>query len=99
VSIKQGASTRLFRAARSAYAIRGPFVGFVFTGVRLCVDQNLENATISGSPPWTRPVDEQIIDVIHKGVYAPVTGYVSFLNPDFAVLIERPSQIRDVWIQ
>jgi len=39
-------------------------------------DQTLENATGVGAPPWTWPVDEQIIDLIHKGIYAFTTGAV-----------------------
>lgn len=69
------------RALMSTYGYRGPFVDFIFTGVRLCVDQSLENWTGAGSPPWTWPVSEQVIDVLHKGVFACVTGFVRVSLP------------------
>jgi hypothetical protein len=37
-------------------------------------DQTLENATGVGAPPWTWPVDEQVIDLLHKAIYAYATG-------------------------
>jgi hypothetical protein len=45
--------------------------------LRLLNDQALENATGVGSPPWTWPVDEQVIDLVHKGIYAAATGIVA----------------------
>jgi hypothetical protein len=45
--------------------------------LRLANDQFLENATGAGAPPWTWPVDEQVIDLAHKAVYAFVAGYVA----------------------
>lgn len=56
---------------------RGPVGSFLFTNLRLLTDQTLENATGVGSPPWTWPVDEQAIDLLHKGIYAYVTGFVA----------------------
>ena len=44
--------------------------------LRLLNDQTLENATVVGAPPWSGPVDEQVIDLLHKGIYAFVTGMV-----------------------
>ena len=35
------------------------------------------NATGVGSLPWTWAVDEQVIDLLHKGIYAFVTGAVA----------------------
>lgn len=57
--------------------VRGPFASFLFMNLRLLNDQTLENATGAGSLPWTWPKDEQAIDLIHKGVYAFVTGAVA----------------------
>ncbi len=37
----------------------------------------LENATGVGAPPWTWPIDEQVIDLLYKGMYAFVTGAVA----------------------
>ncbi|ODQ56622.1 hypothetical protein SAICODRAFT_28685 [Saitoella complicata NRRL Y-17804] len=73
----QGACAGALRALMSLYGIRGPFANFIFTCMRLCVDQTLENLTGVGAPPWTWPVYEQWIDVLHKGVYAFATGYIT----------------------
>lgn len=61
----------------SYVGMRGPFVDFIFTGIRLLTDQTLENWTGAGALPWTWPVNEQIIDIIHKGIFAFATGFVS----------------------
>src|SRR3978361_1656389 len=65
------------RALMSRQGIRGPVGSFMFLNLRLLNDQTLENATGAGAPPWTWPVSEQIIDLLHKGVYAMVTGAIS----------------------
>ena len=67
--------------------LRGPFGSFLFMNLRLLNDQTLENTTGVGAPPWTWPVDEQVIDLLHKGVYAFVTGKIA------DSLIEGPSGI------
>jgi hypothetical protein len=56
---------------------RGPVGSFMFLNLRLLNDQTLENATGVGAPPWTWPVDEQAIDLLHKAIYAFVTGAVA----------------------
>lgn len=48
----QGAVAGIIRVIMGANGIRGPFADFMFTGVRLLIDQTLENATGVGSPPW-----------------------------------------------
>ncbi len=72
----QGIAAGVIRAFMASRGVRGPFASFMFTGMRLSIDQTLENATGVGSPPWTWPRNEQIIDVFHKGVYAFTTGAV-----------------------
>ncbi len=70
----------LLGAARGLMAergVRGPVGSFMFTALRLLNDQTLENATGVGAPPWTWPVDEQVIDLTHKAIYAYVTGAVA----------------------
>ena len=57
--------------------VRGPIGSFLFMNLRLLNDQTLENATGVGAPPWTWPVDEQVIDLLHKAVYAFTTGLVA----------------------
>lgn len=72
----QGALVGGVRGVMSLYGIRGPFADFMFTALRLCVDQTLENITGVGALPWTWPVFEQMVDLFHKAVYATVTGYI-----------------------
>ena len=57
--------------------VRGPMGSFLFLNLRLLNDQTLENLTGVGAPPWTWPVDEQVIDLLHKGIYAFATGVVA----------------------
>ncbi|KAI1417313.1 hypothetical protein F5Y13DRAFT_83032 [Hypoxylon sp. FL1857] len=71
----QGAAAGVLRAWMSDRGVRGPFGDLVFLGVRLLVDQTLENWSGVGALPWTWPVNEQIIDIIHKTVFALATGY------------------------
>ncbi len=48
----QGMVAGGIRAVMSFYGIRGPFADFMFTSVRLLIDQSLENWTGVGAPPW-----------------------------------------------
>ncbi len=65
------------RGLMAARGVRGPVGSFMFTNLRLLNDQTLENATGVGAPPWTWPVDEQAIDLLHKAIYAFTTGAVA----------------------
>ncbi|EON61140.1 hypothetical protein W97_00351 [Coniosporium apollinis CBS 100218] len=65
------------RALMSYYGIIGPFASYVFTFIRLGLDQTLENTAGTSAPPWTWPINEQVIDLLHKGIYALVTGYIT----------------------
>jgi hypothetical protein len=69
-----GALVGVVRGVMAASGLQGPWAAALFTPLRLTVDQTLENATGVGSPPWTWPRQELIIDVAHKAVYALVTG-------------------------
>ncbi|MGI4832126.1 MAG: hypothetical protein ACRYFK_01560 [Janthinobacterium lividum] len=62
------------RGVMAAKGLRGSVGSFLFMNLRLLNDQTLENATGVGSLPWTWPRDEQVIDLVHKGIYAFVTG-------------------------
>lgn len=66
----------VLRGVMSAANLRGPYASLMHTPVRLSTDQLLENLTGVGAPPWTWPRDEQVIDVLHKGVYSLATGVV-----------------------
>jgi hypothetical protein len=57
--------------------LRGPVASAKFAVVRLTNDQILENATGVGAPPETWPRRELVVDVLHKVVYAFVTGAVA----------------------
>ena len=48
----QGALAAVIRAFMSHHGVRGPFADFIFTGVRLSIDQTLENWTGVGALPW-----------------------------------------------
>lgn len=65
------------RALMSRQGVRGPIGSFLFLNLRLLNDQTLENATGAGALPWTWPVNEQLVDLLHKGIYAFVTGMLA----------------------
>jgi hypothetical protein len=73
----QGILLGALRALMAQRGVRGPIGSFLFMNLRLLNDQLLENATGVGAPPWTWPVDEQVIDLLHKAVYAFTTGLVA----------------------
>jgi hypothetical protein len=73
----QGALLGAVRGMMAARGLRGPVGSFLFMDLRLLNDQTLENATRVGAPPWTWPVDEQVIDLVHKGIYAFAAGAVA----------------------
>ena len=64
------------RAIMRYYRVIGPFAVFVHTGIRIMFDQIAETSVGVSALPWTWPINEQVIDVLHKGVYAVVTGYI-----------------------
>ncbi len=70
----QGAILGAVRGLMAERGFRGPVGSFLLMNLRLLNDQTLENATGVGAPPWTWPVDEQAIDLLHKAVYAFATG-------------------------
>src|SRR3954463_12217130 len=70
----QGIALGAVRALMAERGVRGPVGSFLHLNLRLLNDQTLENATGVGAPPWTWPVDEQVIDLVHKAIYAYATG-------------------------
>ena len=70
----QGVLLGAVRGVMAERGVRGPGGSFLFLNLRLLNDQTLENATGVGAPPWTWPIDEQVIDLLHKAIYAFVTG-------------------------
>ena len=73
----QGILLGVVRGLMAQHGFRGPVGSFMFMNIRLLNDQALENATDVGAPPWTWPKDEQVIDLLHKGIYAFATGAVA----------------------
>jgi hypothetical protein len=73
----QGVLLGAVRGLMAARGLRGPMGSFLFLNLRLLNDQTLENATGVGAPPWTWPVDEQVIDLLHKAIYAFAAGAVA----------------------
>lgn len=73
----QGILIGAVRGIMAEKGIRGPVGSFLFMNLRLLNDQVFENATGVGALPWTWPKDEQTIDLIHKAVYAFVTGAIA----------------------
>jgi hypothetical protein len=73
----QGILLGIVRSLMASKGVRGPVGSFVFLNLRLANDQLLENATGVGAPPWSWPKDEQVIDLVHKSIYAFTTGIVA----------------------
>ncbi|MFI1720423.1 hypothetical protein [Streptomyces sp. NPDC020489] len=73
----QAALLGVLRSVMAQAGLRGPLASAKFTVVRLTNDQILENATGVGAPPSTWPRGELVVDVLHKAVYAFVTGAVA----------------------
>src|SRR4051794_24024772 len=73
----QGILLGAVRAAMARHGVRGPVGSFLFLNLRLLNDQTFENATGVGAPPWTWPLDEHAVDLLHKAVYAFVAGAVA----------------------
>jgi hypothetical protein len=73
----QGILLGAVRGLMAERGLRGPFASFLHLNLRLLNDQTWENLTGAGALPWTWPVDEQVIDIAEKGVYAFVTGAVA----------------------
>jgi hypothetical protein len=73
----QGIVLGAVRALMAERGVRGPVGSFLFLNLRLLNDQTLENATGVGALPWTWPRDEQVIDLLGKGIYAFTTGLIT----------------------
>ena len=73
----QGALLGVVRQLMTERGHQGLDASLLFAALRFGADQTLENGTGVGSPPWTWPRDELVMDVTHKVVYAIVTGLVT----------------------
>jgi len=65
------------RGVWSVTGVRGPLANVWHSATRLAFDQTGENVTGAGAPPRSWPVQEQVIDVLHKAVYSVVTGIIA----------------------
>lgn len=72
-----GAALGVLRGVWAAVGLRGPKASLAHTVVRLATDQTLENTTGVGAPPRTWPVQEQVVDLLHKAVYSFATGLLA----------------------
>jgi hypothetical protein len=72
-----GALVGTLRGLWAVTGIRGPLANTWHTASRLAFDQTVENITGVGAPPTAWPVQEQVVDVLHKAVYSVVTGLVA----------------------
>lgn len=79
------ASNRLFQwgvgavagAARGAMAqqgVRGPAAYLLHAVSCAVLDRSLEGAAGSAQPPGSWPLEKQLLDVVHKGIFALVSG-------------------------
>ncbi|WP_399935971.1 hypothetical protein [Streptomyces kanamyceticus] len=73
----QAALLGIVRSVMAQAGLRGPLASAQFAVLRLTNDQILENATGVGAPPSTWPRKELAVDLMHKTVYAFVTGAVA----------------------
>lgn len=73
----QGIVLGPLRSLMAHAGLRGPVASGQFAVVRLTNDQILENVTGVGAPPQTWPRPELAVDLLHKAVYAVVTGLVA----------------------
>ena len=69
-----GAVAGALRGVMAAAGLRGPGASAMHFALRFNTDELLENAVGTGSPPWTWPRSELVVDLLHKGVYALATG-------------------------
>ena len=72
-----GGALGAIRGVWAATGIRGVHATVWHTAVRLGFDQTVENATGVGAPPSTWPASEQAVDILHKAVFAAITGAVA----------------------
>ncbi len=72
-----GAVVGSVRGVMAGAGLTGPSSSALFGVVRFTADEVFENATGGGSLPSTWSREEAVVDVLHKSVYALVTGAVA----------------------
>ncbi len=71
-----GLITAPVRAIMAYNGYTGPYASFIFMALRLTADEVLEYSNGTTPPPWTLPILDQTVDLLHKFVFAFVSGYV-----------------------
>ncbi|KAL8988951.1 MAG: hypothetical protein Q9177_002058, partial [Variospora cf. flavescens] len=71
-----GLITAPVRAIMAYNGVTGPYACFIFMALRLMADEVLEYNAGTTPKPWTLPVMDQTVDLLHKFVFAFVSGYV-----------------------
>jgi hypothetical protein len=64
-------------ATISYYGIIGPVASYLFGAIRIMADQDIENTASASTPPWTWPINEQVVDMLHKSIFAFLVCYFS----------------------
>ncbi|KAI4155726.1 MAG: hypothetical protein L6R39_001178 [Caloplaca ligustica] len=71
-----GLITAPVRAIMAYNGMTGPYASFIFMALRLTADEVLEYNAGVVPPPWTLPILDQTVDLLHKFVFSFVSGYV-----------------------
>ncbi|KAL7912594.1 hypothetical protein GGI35DRAFT_256426 [Trichoderma velutinum] len=71
-----GILTAPIRAAMSYCGVIGPIASYIFLGFRIYADQVVEISADASTVPWRWPITEQVVDLVHKGFYSIVVGYL-----------------------
>ena len=72
-----GGLVGIARGLMATKGLGGPLGSTLHFALRLSTDQFLENRAGTSRPPKDWPRDELVIDLLHKGIYAYVTGAVA----------------------
>ncbi|KAF2203779.1 hypothetical protein GQ43DRAFT_469652 [Delitschia confertaspora ATCC 74209] len=72
-----GIITAPIRSVMSYYGVIGPIASFAFTLIRVSADQIIEISAGTSALPWTWPINEQAIDLVHKGLFSLIVGYMT----------------------
>ncbi|KAF2419595.1 hypothetical protein EJ08DRAFT_690534 [Tothia fuscella] len=68
--------TAPIRAMMSYYGVIGPFASYLFSFVRIAADEAVEISAGTSTWPWIWPINQQVIDVLHKGAYSVIVGFL-----------------------
>jgi hypothetical protein len=72
-----GSIPAALRGIMAEGGMRGPLASAMFFVTRMTTDETAENVAGVGKPPWSWRAALASVDVLHKAVYAFVTGAVA----------------------